>query len=657
MFTVVIAGDEAAQFLQEYHMLFQPYEEAGQIAFCHWNQQGTDFKTALPELLGLVRGKKHWRALVALPMPILSVNGATVGQAPERLPVNDNNPFDFCCNNRVRPPVTESEISVIRLAQMLGGVPTPIYEFSDQMVQEDGSEYRDTVLTNADQLAAEKEAWMKLEEKYRFRAEKPDQLWMFAARRRLPPQAKRQMTDRERLAKTEYDSSRFVERNRYPLKTRFLTMDCAEMDQAHCHEDEFAYWMMVLTLALNDFDGGRLAPERLYRLEGAVNDLQLQELLSSYHNRLARIKRDVDRRAGALRATLEVQRQTEELPDYRLAVTVDFKTDETDGLYANDEGVGLAQDCPQPELPWWKAQMEVSRKALARILMAPRRGLDLACSFARKNSKLEPDSVRSLDEYQLDELDMLLSDEEIELFNMDTFSAFSVRGMYREKSRADRATRTNIGRRMTRDMAVKAGLFAMAVYVLGFLPELVRSAGQWENFKTVLLACFTRLGILASAGMLALLWYRWGLVNKVRDYNGVMNGILTRVEEAGAFFSDYLSRVCTYMRGRSILDTLRTRQIQLKEDSTQLEQHHMALEHNCRLVAGWLEHFQLDVLPDEEPGRIEYFNSEIGPEENEAYDLQAGRAAAEVVDSQGQRLRVPYPFVSGFDIRREELFE
>ena len=82
MFTVVIAGDEAAQFLQEYHMLFQPYEEAGQIAFCHWNQQGTDFKTALPELLGLVRGKKHWRALVALPMPILSVNGATVGQAP-----------------------------------------------------------------------------------------------------------------------------------------------------------------------------------------------------------------------------------------------------------------------------------------------------------------------------------------------------------------------------------------------------------------------------------------------------------------------------------------------------------------------------------------------------------------------------------------------
>ena len=66
--------------------------------------------------------------------------------------MNDNNPFDFCCNNRVRPPVTESEISVIRLAQMLGGVPTPIYEFSDQMVQEDGSEYRDTVLTNSDLL-------------------------------------------------------------------------------------------------------------------------------------------------------------------------------------------------------------------------------------------------------------------------------------------------------------------------------------------------------------------------------------------------------------------------------------------------------------------------------------------------------------------------
>ena len=46
MLTVVLASDEAAPFLKEYDMLFQPFVQAGQLAFCRWNRQGRDFAPA-----------------------------------------------------------------------------------------------------------------------------------------------------------------------------------------------------------------------------------------------------------------------------------------------------------------------------------------------------------------------------------------------------------------------------------------------------------------------------------------------------------------------------------------------------------------------------------------------------------------------------------
>ena len=323
-------------------------------------------------------------------------------------------------------------------------------------------------------------------------------------------------------------------------------------------------------------------------------------------------------------------------------------------LLFDEPAVGLARDCPSDERVWWRDQMEISRRALARLLQAPRRALDGACVLTRRNARMDPRGLHQLDEYQLDELDALLQDEEIAIFCRDSAGALPVRRFRARRAAADQAVRTLMGRRMTRARALAAGFAALGVYLLGFVPELLRAARQDAGMDSLLAACGVRLGVLALAGILALLYFRRGLLNMIGDYNGVMNHIRARVAESCQFFSDYLSQVCGYMRGRSIRAALQGRSRLAREGLHQLEKHRRAIARCCGRTGDWMRDFGLDVLPDERLGQMEYFNSDIDPEENEAYDLRASREGF-IEDREGKRLRVPYPFVRSLEIGREDL--
>lgn len=653
MMTVVLASDEAAPFLEEYNMLFQPFVQEGKVAFCHWNRNGTDFRSAVPELRNIVRGHERWRALVVQPLPE-RLDGQTLLE--EEFASTWDNPFDFLCNASpdAGKEVEESPVPMIRLAQMLGGVPEPIFDYNDEIVETPRGEVRSTVLSlSVEELEKQRRAWAKLEEKYRFLCDKPAELWLFTARRMDP------LRSREKLP-PDSDAARpaaargFALRNRYPTRARFLTMDCSVPDHARCREDEFTFWMMVLTLALNRYEGGRLEPEKLYRIQGSVDTAQLQELFSHYYHRMRRVQKEVDHRTALLRARMEQNRDREELPDYKFTVPVKYREERVEGLTVSGEDVGLASDCPAPELPWWRSCMELSRRALARLLQGPRRALDMSCALARRNARMEGEKLCRLDQYQLDEMEMLLHEEEIEILCSDASGALPVRRFHRWRSAADQATRTNIGRRMTRRMAVSAGAVALAVYLTGFLPELIHALRQGADLAWMLYACGIRLGVVALAGLGALLFFRMGLINKIRDYNGVMGRIQGIVAASCNFFGNYLTQVCTYMRGRSVLDAMRGRSVLLQEGLHQMEKHRAAIARCCSRAEGWMRDFELDILPDMLQGKMEYFNSEIDPEENEVYDLRASREGY-IRDSQGKQLLVPYPFVSSMEIRREEL--
>lgn len=650
MLTVVMASDEASPFLKEYEVLFQPFIQDGRIAFCRWNPQGYDLRSALPELRSTVRGHERWRALVVLPLP--TVNSQSV---KEEYPACSDNPFDFLCNadSQAGRDVCESDVPLIRLAQMLGGVPEPVYDYTDSIIVNEKGEYRDTVLsTPLSELEEQRRAWVELEEKYHFPCDKPAEVWLLAARR-MDPMRGREKLPGDITAPTPVPERGFALRNRYPARARFLVMDCAMPDHARCREDEFTFWMMVLTLALNQYEGGRLEPENLYRLQGSVDTQIMQSLFSAYCNRLSRIDRDVSRRQNLLRLRLEDSREQEELPNYSLKIPVKYATDVPKGLTVEQIPVGLARDCPIQEKHWWNTQMVESRHAFRRLLNAPVRSLDMACALLRRNDRIDVSTLSRMDRYQLRELDMQLNDEEIEIFCEDSAAALPLRIFEKIRDQAERAVRTNISHRMKRSTAIGTGVMALGVFIIGFMPELLRVSALQAGMKEILLAEVIRLGVLAVVGVLTLLAFRRGLVHLIRDYNGEMRKIESKVALSCHFFEGYLSRVCTYMRGRSIVEALHSKEMRMQEGIYQMEKHHVAIARCCERTRGWMKDFGLDVLPDEQQGRAEYFNISIDPEENEAYDLRTEYGKS-IQDSQGKRILVPYPFVNKMEIKREE---
>lgn len=650
MLTVVMASDEASPFLKEYEVLFQPFIQDGRIAFCRWNPQGRDLRSALPELRSTVRGHERWRALVVLPLPTA---GGEPGQ--EEYPARSDNPFDFLSNAdpQAGRAVCESDVPLIRLAQMLGGVPEPVYDYTDSIVEGEQGEYRDTILTTPlKELEEQRRAWAQLEEKYHFPCDKPAEVWLLAARR-VDPMRGRKKLPADVAVPGPAPERGFAVRNRYPARARFLVMDCAMPDHARCREDEFTFWMMVLTLALNQYEGGRLEPENLYRLQGAVDTQIMQGLFSNYCNRLMRIDRDVSRRQALLRLRLEDSREQEELPDYSLKIPVEYTADVPAGLTVDQIPVGLARDCPIQEKHWWNTKMVESRHAFRRLLNAPARALDMACALLRRNDRIDVATLSRMDRYQLRELDMQLNDEEIEIFCADSAAALPLRRFEQTRDQAERAVRTNISRRMKRATAIGAGATGLGAFALGFVPELMRVSALPGGTKEMLLAGAIRLGVLAVVGVLALLFFRRGLVRLIRDYNGEMRKIEMKVALSCHFFEGYLSRVCAYMRGRSIVDVLRSKEMRMQEGIYQMEKHHAAIARCCERTRGWMRDFGLDVLPDDQQGRAEYFNAAIDPEENEAYDLRTEHSGS-IRDSQGKRILVPYPFVSEMEIKREE---
>ena len=64
MHTVIILSRHASNLLKDFRFLFKPFVENRTISFCDWNESGTDLKTAVPDLYGLIRGKQDWRAVI-----------------------------------------------------------------------------------------------------------------------------------------------------------------------------------------------------------------------------------------------------------------------------------------------------------------------------------------------------------------------------------------------------------------------------------------------------------------------------------------------------------------------------------------------------------------------------------------------------------------
>ena len=648
MLTVIIYKKSSQYFIDRYRTLFRPYLSAGKIAFCFWDENGTDIASSLATLADTVRGVPRWKAIVALPLTSDMGEDAVQWRYQEN-PFDYTDKYDEVPQAGEKPKVAESEIPLVRLAHMLGGVPLPEPNDDPDLTPEEREKAQR-------EYEAQQEEWERLEAKYSFGCDRPSFLYLFAARIQreisLPDS-----TDKEIMERHETDSSMFWYRNRYPAKARFMVQDCSRPGHAHFREDVFGFWMSVLTLALNDMPTGTFEAYKLYKVKAEVDKKTLHETFSDYYNRLAGIQFSAEKRIIELRKNTHHVREMDELPPYEVQIDVPFAMENEEAAKISDEGIGFAGDCPVPEEDWWRAMVHESRTSLKKLFRSLQVVLDRASISSRFNSKLLDTEIHEMDEYQVQELSDELQDLEKEILVFNTGTALPIRQFEKDLERADIETTTSMRKRMSRSLTVWSGLVILLIYLLGYTPDFVwqlkHDTMNWDFGAVV----FIGVDLLAIALVLGLYHFRTVIKEKILDYNAVVDRVVGHIRQAGRVFSDYLSKCCSYMRGQGMLQALLARTMVSAMSIKMLSLHKEKLGEQMRVIEDWLGDADLRVLPDRGDTGYADFDFEIEPRNNREYLIHLDFFDLTIGMDDGSNIRAPYPFVDALHVRRESLYE
>lgn len=652
MKTVIIYRKSSQATLDRYQILFQPYLDSKQIAFCFWDENASDFASALSDLSTQIRGEKEWRAIVALP----------VSDDPDdewSKQCREDNPFDFLCNSAAEPEQLESSIPLIVLAQMLGGVPLTPPEHRVDMVadQDDPCTVRLTVHDeNQERLARLQAEWQRLSDQYSTQCVLPSSLYLFVGKTKsaisIPTD-----TDKAILERHESDSSMFWYRNCYPHNARFLMQHSSYPYNAQFHEDTFKFWMTALTLAINDFPTGTFEAYKLYDVQSIVPRDSIHQTLSDYHGRLDTIRHVANLQIQELQRDIQWVRGQDFLPNYQILIPVQYPQLTNPDLFVESDKIGLANDCPIDEESWWYKAVRLSRKTLNRVFTSILPVLDRACTSARFQARVTEEQYVELDEYQFAEMEAELSDLEKEILSFTRSNVLPIRTFNKRLDTRKKETATRMRKRMSKQRAIIAGGIALAAYFVGFIPDIIRQCIKQDSPMIVFGIALAGTLLMALTAIASLFWYRRGTIQKIGNYNGTMRQILTTTSESASHFSQYLSKCCAYMRGKSILYSLEKKTMVAIKGISQMSNHIDHLKVYIGIVESWLNDFDLIPLKRDGYANSIAFDFDIPPEHNKEYLLSNEDVSIKIPSVGGSMCNAPYLFVTKFDVKRVPVFE
>lgn len=647
VYTVIIQSPETAKLSRDYRRLFfEEHIARGELDFCTWIKSGDSVDTAVPALYDLVAGKREWRAII-------------VQTEQDRLAApasRPSNPFDFLENKEQDPyQAKESAVPLIRLTQLLGGVPEPEIRYERCEKQD---EYGRTQVVYAPDKAQHRAAMQehaKIVERYQFVENRPREILVISTRQ--PVDNSESEIDAAWRAKLESESSEFWSRNRYPSACRFLTCDVLNERHSLYPGSIFKLWSVVLLLSLNQIDASSLQAYRLYRVALELDQQRLSAAFSRYVAKLAAMTSQLDA-ADANRETVESQ-VAREAPEMTMEVNVAFSTKHSADLMVDTQALGMVTDRPVEELGYWGERYRRSSAALQELLRAPGRALDVAADDTRRRGIYPAEDVEILNRYQRSDLTEHL--EESYFGTLTARAALGINVKRRQKERAviDQQVRRRISQRLSGKRAGIVAGICLGCVAVGSLPYLI-GAGR-VGAGALLWAVLALIAMLLIAGGfgLAELWIqRREMADAMEDHNRCMHEVLRELQVGAQHYSDYLSCLCTYLRGRSYLD----REQELLGSLANVEKlrlgHRRAIQ-KCRgLVRVWSAALGATVDAGLAEKGDDAFDPAVPPEENLAYRFEAPSGGRSIpLNNTGERLFAPYDFIQGITLEREELFD
>lgn len=567
MFTVILPDSRLAGTLEDCRLLFVPYLQAGELAFCPWGKEGQAEDAFLSALTALTAGKGRWQALAL---------------TDSALPFAEN-PFDF---EAAGLPCSPSENALVRLTHLLSQKP------------------RDGVEGDGSPLAPK---------------DRPARLLLLSTRY-LPDYAEEQKLEGRlsRMARPHLPSE-FWRRNGYAWQSRFLVCDveyrCGQIPPA----DRFRFWLTALAAArCGEEEQAALHAFCLYRAEAALDEPLLVRTLSRKCAEFSYLHKALLTRQNAARH----KPPAGELPILSIPVQLVREEVPPDALTVDPAGLGFFSDSRRGGAEFWPHASRKAMDALKKARSLPRRTLDEAAARTRERMDPDPGQPLVLDEGQRrDLLDQTLAHEE-EMNRACVDQKKRIDRLFSSLDTQREEVRRLADGRMTRRSAAVMTLIAALALLLGMLPAIVPAIREESGGLPVLLLT-TLAGILIAmlAGGAALFLLRRPIRAAIRRFNETADAALSAIEEKNQQIARYLTETCAAARGWSYLNRLGRRTEAEEQNDLLLRRHLYALRETAALYADWALYFGDSVEAHLEPVPFVPFEPSVPPEENPAYWL------------------------------------
>lgn len=672
MFTVIIQSKRSSDLLRDHKFLFKPFIDEGLLAFCDWNESGTEVRSSVPDLYNIVKGKKEWRAIILNMDSVYDYKGAF---RPKK-----NNPFDYSMVDSEQLP-HESPIPIIRLSHIVGGYSATVrkefekgFEYVDE-VSGEKIRVRESDLTEEEihKLSAEHyssltSVYMEKEEdliaaelqqsmceKYAFSDIRPTEIILVATKK------KSEDNERQKIVESwknhlEMTSSSFWERNKYPNNCRFLFYDITNTDNSMYQKELTEFWLSVLTLAINRIAASTLQAYRLYKLRVEVSNEELEETLNEHLNKMNSAYGFVK---SQLKLRPEYSFDEEEEVVHKQIIPVAIEKNEGKDLYMSFGRVGLCRDCPEDEGMLWNTMLSQKKSNLNLYLKAPRRVIDKSANKLKLKAESFVGEYYELDKFQLADLKEYMDELEFRIMSASIENVTDKNKINKAIIEVDKKVKKRISFRMRRKMAIVGGMIVLGVIFAGYIPYLIQAARiSAKTLLTGLGVVGAILALSACGGVVSLFLQRKRVVSTMKKFNDLMRKVVTDVRSCATKFEEYFSDICTFMKAQSILDGIRIREESATSNYSYLIAHKHALSAAIERDNEWVASYGITRVDEMIPTVTSFFKVDVIPKENDLYYYAANRDESDIpINSTGDYITAPYKFVEKLWIEREDIFD
>ena len=449
----------------------------------------------------------------------------------------------------------------------------------------------------------------------------------------------------------------FCDDNLYPSSMRYLLCDVKYENNQRIPFSFLEFSSLIFMLATNDTPYGTMREGRVYNGSVQIDRIKARRFFTHYFLKLNATKRLLTRKLEGLRSVTVTDaalspEEAYELFESDANIPVKIRVNANRAEYTDDAKIGLSRDCPTDEYNHWYSFVTEATRKFVRYLREPRRAVkNSAKTEFRQQSVIEDDRIMLLDEDRLEDIRYRLQEEEFKMVKTSTNRLFKSKEYLNRIEDADKVVRNGIFKRMTRKRVLITSLSALAAFLFGFIPLIIRNNKDSKSFLTTLIITGASLGLMAVVGLVFLFVVRYKQKQRIKRFNNTVNDIFDEIENGLQAFSRYLSHACNVMRAFSIFNFVR----KPREREQDIVKKHLC---DVQLKIDGINGLFVSAAEADEKSDVLPYNYDFSQLKDYVYDVPY-----EAIDtfvrfiSRDNLVSVPIDYIVAVDLTMEELYD